>query len=120
MGHIPKKFSTTRKPHCAVALCLAVISGRWNGIIIYHLLSGTRRFNELRKLIPDVSQRMLTVQLRELEERGVVRREVFPVIPPHVEYSLTDFGKTLEPIIKQIEDWGHQYHAESMGSGKEA
>ncbi len=118
MGHIPDNFTVTKKPHCAVALCLAVISGRWNGIVIYHLLTGTKRFNELRKLIPDVTQRMLTAQLRELEKRGVVRREVFPVIPPHVEYSLTDFGKTLEPIIRKIEEWGHQYHAEGMKNGK--
>lgn len=111
MGHIPESFNPDKKPHCAVALGLAVISGRWNGIIIYHLLSGTKRFNELRKRIPDVSQRMLTAQLRELEERGIVRREVFPVVPPHVEYSLTEFGKTLELIIGQIEEWGRQYAA---------
>lgn len=99
------------KPHCAVALCLAVISGRWKGIIIYHLLSGTKRFNELRRLIPAVSQRMMTAQLRELEQDGVIAREVFPVVPPHVEYSLTEFGLSLEPIIRQMERWGNDYHS---------
>lgn len=120
MSHLPDNFVVSKNPHCAVALCLSVISGRWNGIIIYHLLTGTKRFNELRKLIPGVTQRMLTAQLRELEKRGVIRREVFPVVPPHVEYSLTDFGKTLEPVITRIEEWGHQYHAEELKNARNA
>ncbi|MFB5265211.1 winged helix-turn-helix transcriptional regulator [Paenibacillus enshidis] len=94
---------------CPVESTLDVIGGKWKGIILYHLMSGTKRFNEFRRLMPGLTQRMLTLQLRELEEDGVVHREVYPVVPPKVEYSLTEFGMTLKPIIMLMKDWGTQY-----------
>jgi DNA-binding HxlR family transcriptional regulator len=78
-------------------------------IICNHLLAGTKRFGELRRLLPDVTQRMLTTQLRELEADGVIARRVYPQVPPKVEYSLTEFGKTLESIIVLMRGWGDQY-----------
>ena len=94
---------------CPVEACLEVIGGKWKGVILFHLLGGTRRFNELRRLMPAVTQRMLTRQLRELESDQIVERTVFPEVPPRVEYSLTDFGKTLEPILRMLQQWGTQY-----------
>ena len=86
-----------------------VIGGKWKVIIIHHLLDGTKRFSELRRLIPQVTQRMLTSQLRELESDGAVHREVYPQVPPKVEYSLTKLGKTLEPVLLVMHDWGKSF-----------
>lgn len=86
-----------------------VVGGKWKGVILFHLLKGPMRFNELRRLLPDVTQRMLTLQLRELEEVGVVHREVYKEVPPKVEYSLTPFGASLEPILLLMRNWGDQY-----------
>jgi DNA-binding HxlR family transcriptional regulator len=94
---------------CPVEASLAVIGGRWKGVILFHLLDGTKRFNELRRHLPDVTQRVLTLQLRELEEDGVVRREVFPEVPPRVEYSLTELGQSLGPLLHAIREWGLFY-----------
>ncbi|MDO7905715.1 helix-turn-helix domain-containing protein [Paenibacillus sp. JX-17] len=101
---------------CPVEVTLDVIGGKWKGIILYHLSSGTKRFNEFRRLMPALTQRMLTLQLRELEEDGVVHREVYPVVPPKVEYSLTPFGNTLEPIIMQMHEWGIQFEKGNIGN----
>ncbi|MFC5450031.1 winged helix-turn-helix transcriptional regulator [Paenibacillus aestuarii] len=97
---------------CPVETTLEVVGGKWKGVILYHLLSETRRFNEFRRLMPDITQRMLTLQLRELEDGGVVHREVYKEVPPKVEYSLTEFGRTLEPIINLMRDWGLRYNQE--------
>lgn len=94
---------------CPVEVTLDVIGGKWKGVIIYHLLNDTRRFNEFRRLVPGISQRMLTLQLRELENDGIIHREVYNVIPPKVEYSLTQFGQTLSNIIIQMREWGEIY-----------
>ncbi|WP_141604427.1 winged helix-turn-helix transcriptional regulator [Terrilactibacillus laevilacticus] len=94
---------------CPVEVTLDVIGGKWKGVILYHLLDGTKRFNEFRRLIPGITQRMLTLQLRELENDGIVHREVYQVVPPKVEYSLTEFGQTLENIIIQMRAWGQTY-----------
>jgi DNA-binding HxlR family transcriptional regulator len=94
---------------CPVEACLEVIGGKWKGVILFHLLGGTKRFNELRRLMPAVTQRMLTRQLRELESDQIVERTIYPEVPPRVEYSLTGYGKTLEPILSMLQKWGTQY-----------
>ncbi|MGP7816563.1 winged helix-turn-helix transcriptional regulator [Niallia sp. 01092] len=94
---------------CPVESTLDVIGGKWKGVILFYLIEGKKRFNELRNLMPGVTQRMLTLQLRELEKDGVIQRKVYPEVPPKVEYSLTEFGKTLEPIILLMRDWGENY-----------
>lgn len=96
----------------AVTTTLAIIGGKWKILILYHLCAGTQRFNELRRLLPDITQRMLTLQLRELEDDGIVHREVYPQVPPKVEYSLTEFGATLIPVIEVMDAWGKQYASE--------
>ncbi|MBY9078727.1 helix-turn-helix transcriptional regulator [Paenibacillus sp. HN-1] len=93
---------------CPVSVTLEVIGGKWKGVILYHLLSGTKRYNELRRLQPEVTQRMLTLQLRELEEYGIVHREIYKQIPPRVDYSLTEFGQSLGPIIIAMKEWGER------------
>jgi DNA-binding HxlR family transcriptional regulator len=94
---------------CGVETTIAVVGGKWKPMILYALLSGPRRFGELNRLIPEVTQRILTLQLRELEEDGVIAREVYKQVPPKVEYSLTPFGRTIEPILLLMEQWGEHY-----------
>ncbi|WP_220197638.1 winged helix-turn-helix transcriptional regulator [Ktedonospora formicarum] len=94
---------------CPVEATLDVIGGKWKGIILYKLLEGSQRFSDLRRQMPAITQRMLTLQLRELEADGIVHREIYKQIPPKVEYSLTEFGKTLEPILLAMLSWGDQY-----------
>ncbi|MFB9328686.1 winged helix-turn-helix transcriptional regulator [Paenibacillus aurantiacus] len=94
---------------CPVETTLDVIGGKWKGVILFHLIDGKKRFNEFRKLHPCITQRMLTLQLRELERDGVIHREIYKEVPPKVEYSLTEFGRTLEPIILLMKDWGVQH-----------
>ena len=91
---------------CPVEAALGLIGGKWKGVILYHLMDGTKRFGELRKFMPSVTQRMLTKQLRELESDGLIHREVFKVVPPKVEYSLTEQAIPLKPIILALEEWG--------------
>lgn len=94
---------------CPVEAALEQISGKWKGLILYHLLDGTLRFNELARRLGGVTQRSLTKQLRELETDGIVHREVFAVVPPRVEYSLTDKGRRLRTVMEALRDWGSQY-----------
>lgn len=96
---------------CPVETTLDVIGGKWKGIILYQLLDGTKRFNEFRRLNPGITQFMLTLQLRELERDGIIHREIYKEVPPRVEYSLTDFGRTLEPVIMSMKTWGESYKA---------
>jgi DNA-binding HxlR family transcriptional regulator len=86
-----------------------MIGGKWKSVILYYLLDGTLRFSELRRKMPEITQRMLTLQLRELEADGIVTRTVHPVVPPRVDYCLTPFGLTLEPLLRQMADWGKRY-----------
>jgi DNA-binding HxlR family transcriptional regulator len=99
---IPK---TNTPVGCPAELTVHVIGGRWKAPIVYHLLSGTRRFTELKRALGPVTPKMLTQQLRELEADGIVHREVYPQVPPRVEYSLTPRGRSLEPVIKAMCTW---------------
>ena len=94
---------------CPMTLALDVIGGKWKGIILYHLRDETKRFNELLRLMPQITQRMLTRQLRELEQDGIVHRQVYAQVPPKVEYSLTTVGQTLMPVVKALTNWGRMY-----------
>lgn len=85
-----------------------IISGKWKGVILFKLMGGTKRFKELKATIPDISQKMLSQQLRELEHARLVVRKVYPQIPPKVEYSLTNLGKSLESAFERIRAWGKQ------------
>ncbi|HEX8912414.1 MAG TPA: helix-turn-helix domain-containing protein [Humisphaera sp.] len=93
-------------PRCPAESCLNVIGGRWKVLILWHLLAGTKRFSELRRAVAGVTQKMLTQQLRELEADGVVSRRVYAEVPPRVEYSLTDRGQSLRPVVDAMCKWG--------------
>lgn len=93
-------------PGCPVEGVLDLIDGKWKGVVLFHLLNGTLRFNEIRRKVPRVTQRMLTNQLRELEADGLVLRKVFAEVPPRVEYSLSELGRSLDPVISALKTWG--------------
>lgn len=104
----------TSTEQCYGAEAVNIFAGKWKGDIFFHLFTGgTKRFNELRALIPGITQKILTGLLRELEEQDIVRRVVYPQVPPKVEYSLTDYGRTLEPVIIAMHLWGER-HTEHM------
>lgn len=94
---------------CPVSATLDLIGGKYKGLILWHLSEHTLRFSELSKLISGATPKMLTQQLRELESHKLVHREVYPVIPPKVEYSLTELGKSLIPVLISMRDWGANY-----------
>ena len=104
--------------NCPVEATVDVAGGKWKPIIIYHLLEGPKRFGELRRMTGDPSQRSLTMQLRQLEEDGIVHREVFAEVPPRVEYSLTAFGKTLLPVLRAMKEWGDSFMARPGSLGE--
>jgi len=106
-----KQLSQLNKEfNCEKELTLAIIGGKWKMLILWHLgREGTKRFGELKSLIPDITPRMLVNQLRELEEDLIVNRKVYPVVPPKVEYSLTKEGESLMPILTAMYDWGKNY-----------
>jgi len=94
-------------PGCAVEATVSLIGGKWKSILLWHLhIDGTLRFSELRRIIPNITQRTMTNQLRELEEDGLINRKVYPQVPPKVEYSLTDLGRGLSPILEALKIWG--------------
>lgn len=95
---------------CRVDDALNIIVGKWKPIIILHLLHrGTQRFNELKRNLPGITQKMLTSQLRELEDEDIITRKIYPQIPPKVEYSISEYGKTLEPILVAMHEWGTKH-----------
>src|SRR5262245_5060340 len=94
---------------CPVEATLRVIEGRWKVLVLHYLLDGAKRFNSLQRDLSGVSARTLAKQLRELERDGILRRKVFAEIPPRVEYSLTDLGKSLKPVLYAMHDWGEAY-----------
>ncbi|MDR0819383.1 MAG: helix-turn-helix transcriptional regulator [Oscillospiraceae bacterium] len=95
--------------NCPVDATLRLIGGKYKALILWHLIDSTLRFGELHKLIPQATPKMLTQQLRELEDNNLVVRKVYPVVPPKVEYSLTDFGLSLKPVLVVMFDWGADY-----------
>ncbi|MCU4580542.1 helix-turn-helix transcriptional regulator [Acinetobacter gyllenbergii] len=102
-------------PGCSVEAAISLIDGKWKCVILWHLFNeGTLRFNEIRKRVPSITQRMLTNQLRELEQDGILHREVYPQVPPKVEYCLTDLGRSLEQIIVALKHWGDA-HLDQFG-----
>jgi DNA-binding HxlR family transcriptional regulator len=94
---------------CPVEATLDVIGGKWKVLILWHLKGKVRRFSELKRLIPNITQKMLTQQLRELEAEGLIHRRVYAEVPPKVEYSLTEYGKTLNPILEMMCQWGAEH-----------
>lgn len=103
---LPKARRRAARTGCAVEATLSVVGGVWKPVLLFHLLPGKLRFNALCRLTPNATARMITLQLRELEADGVIRRTVYPEIPPKVEYELTLFGHTLEPVLVTMRDWG--------------
>ena len=104
-----KKRGDDTRTRCSVESVISVIGGRWKCVILFHLLRGTLRFGELRRALPNVTQRVLTLSLRELEEDGLLQRTVYAEVPPRVEYALTPWGRSLEPILIAMREWGDRY-----------
>ena len=107
-----------REPDCPIKTTLDVIGGKWKPLILFFLKGGPKRFSDLRRSVADVTQKMLTDRLRELEQDGIVHREVYAQVPPKVEYSLTAYGKTLLPVLKAMAAWGikHQHQINRVDS----
>lgn len=95
--------------HCPVEATLELIGGKWKALILWHLTGKTLRYNQLHRLLPDATHKMLTQQLRDLEENGLITRRVYPEVPPRVEYSLSPFGETMYPILDAMCNWGKAY-----------
>lgn len=112
-----RKQRHTAYTHCPVEATLDIIGGKWKSIILFRVLEETRRFNELRRLLPSLTQRMLTNQLRELERDGLIARKVYAQVPPKVEYSITAFGKTLEPVLLSLTQWAETHMLPNMSRG---
>lgn len=94
--------------YCALDVTMNFIGGKWKAIVLWYLRKGTKRFGELKKLIPPITEKMLSLQLKELEKDGIVKRTIFAEVPPRVEYELTDEGKTLLPLLEEIATWGRR------------
>lgn len=101
-----------QKTGCAVEATLSVIGGVWKPVILFHLLDGKLRFNAICRLAPNATQRMITLQLRELEADGIITRTIYPEVPPRVEYELTALGRSLEPVLLSMRTWGDTFQAE--------
>lgn len=113
-----KKKEANRKYYCYFELALQVIGGKWKSIIVHHLGNGgVLRFGELRKTMPNITEKMLIQQLRELEADEIVNRKVYHQVPPKVEYSLTDFGRTILPTLDSLRNWGIEYEKRFNLSG---
>lgn len=106
-------ITTSQNPnivsHCPVVDTLDIIGGKWKVLIIYHLQTGEKRFNELRRCLPDITQRMLTLQLKELVRDGIVLRHDYQEVPPKVDYSLSEQGMTLLPVLAAMSAWGENH-----------
>ncbi len=107
-GHRRTHRLKATRTGCAVEATLSVIGGVWKPVLVFHLLEGKLRFNALCRVLQSATPRMVTLQLRELEADGIVRRTVFPEVPPKVEYDLTDLGRSLEPVLLSMRAWGER------------
>lgn len=99
----------TSAHECPVTATLKVIGGKWKLPLLWYLQEGKRRYSELQRMIGGITPKMLAQQLRELEHDGIIARTVYPVVPPKVEYSLTTYGKTLQPVIASLDTWGEKH-----------
>ena len=106
-------MSAKTLPACPVETTLTLISDKWTVLILRDLMPGTKRFGELKKSIHGVSQKVLTAQLRQMEANGLLQRTVYPEVPPRVEYSLTELGRSLKPVLDVMENWGTAYQAQN-------
>lgn len=100
-------------PACPVETTLALIGDKWKVLILRDLMPGTKRFGELKKSIGHVSQKVLTAQLRDMEENGLLHRRTYAEVPPRVEYSLTDLGRSLKPVLDALQEWGARYKVQN-------
>ncbi len=107
-----ERIEKIKSYHCAVEVALHTIGGKYKAIILFHLIGQTLRFNELQKRIPQATPKMLSHQLKELEADGIVKRKLYPVVPPKTEYSLSEFGVSIIPVIQPLHDWGAEYIAQ--------
>lgn len=106
MAQIKNPAAASKNQNCPVSATIRLIGGKYKALLLWHLTGRTLRFNQLHKLVPEATPKMLTQQLRELEEDGLIQRTVYPVVPPHVEYSLTELGQSLFPILEAMYTWG--------------
>jgi DNA-binding HxlR family transcriptional regulator len=104
-----ESFDTSERLSCSVEITLKIIGGRWKVLILRELFTGIKRFGELHRALHGITQKMLTQQLRELEQDEIINRHVYLQVPPKVEYSLTELGETLKPILDAMHDWGLKY-----------
>ena len=110
---MPNETTPKKLPDCPVETTLPLISDKWKILIIRDLLGGTKRFGELKKSIGSISQKVLTSNLRAMEESGLLTRKVYPEVPPKVEYTLTDIGYSLQPVLDAMMSWGMDYKAKN-------
>jgi DNA-binding HxlR family transcriptional regulator len=101
--------------HCAMDVTMSYIGGKWKTVVLWYLRDKKMRFSELRRQIPDITEKMLSLQLKSLEEDGIVKREVYAEVPLRVEYSLTEFGRSLRPVLEAIAKWGRN-HGDNAGT----
>jgi DNA-binding HxlR family transcriptional regulator len=100
--------------YCDLEISLEVIGGKWKGLVLYHLIKGPKRTSELKRLIQNISQKMLIQTLRELEFDGLIRRNLYKQVPPKVEYSTTELGHSLEPMLRALCSWGGEYAEKAL------
>ncbi|MBK8426773.1 MAG: winged helix-turn-helix transcriptional regulator [Lewinellaceae bacterium] len=105
--------------HCALDVSMSFIGGKWKSVLLWYMRAEPKRFSELNRLVPGITEKMLSLQLKELEADGIIRREVFAEVPPRVEYSFTEFGRTMIPMLEAIANWGRQL-AQQRGKMVEA
>ena len=113
MGAICLTAAAKRHPDSPVETTLSLISDKWKGLVIRDLLPGTKRFGELKRSLGTVSQKVLTAQLRQMEDSGLLTRTVYPEVPPRVEYTLTELGYSLKPVLDAMQSWGQEYQVKN-------